>query len=52
METVRETIKENTWQSIVLSTKIVPSGLGKDTQDLAALAIAQPIDNFDGFAEE
>jgi len=52
LDTVRETVKENTWPSIADSAHIVCSGLGERTQDLAALAIALPMELSGNFAEQ
>jgi glucokinase len=45
LDEVREAVRANTWKSIFEGTKIIPSGLGKGTQDLAALAVALPIED-------
>jgi glucokinase len=39
---VHFTVAQNTWKAILDSVAIVPSGLGRKTQDLAALAVALP----------
>jgi glucokinase len=40
LEKVRQTVIENAWESVRSGMDIIPSGLGSQTQDLAALAIA------------
>jgi glucokinase len=45
MDKVQSTVVENTWKSILENTRIVPSGLGYRTQDLAALAMALPMED-------
>jgi len=45
LDTVRATVKDNTWPSIYEKSSIVCSGLGERTQDLAALAIAVPMEH-------
>jgi glucokinase len=44
MDTVRATVRENTWSAVLSSVQIVNSGLGDRTQDFAALAVAMPME--------
>jgi glucokinase len=45
LKEVRETVSSNTWSSICHDVSIVPSGLGPQSQDLAALAIALSVED-------